>query len=520
MSSTNFIDKVTPITASWLNDVNTAVYDDLGGPGGLSSSASDKGVSLINGAFRSVDSIAALKSLSKVKNSRVYVNGYYSAGDGGGGHYWLDTSDTTSSDDGGTIIVASDNGRWKLQWNHTVSILQFGVKADAGVTDNSVNLNKARSWILSNSKKNKLIFPSGIYGYSVSPNWAIDNAVIEAQGEVRLRYSGTGNAVIIDAGSSAGNNVYNLTMGRFHVEAPTSALNGVLVRGIHHSKLDFNVHGAGGVYSGVRIEYATYTEFGRFTVSGNEGGWYLSAIPRYGIYATCRDVSEITQYCLFDNAILEGVETGIYLDETIGNIFNGGTSEGCTSTGVILAQNARDNKFYGMDFEVNVTQDILVQGYNNNFFAIDSYTVINLGSFSKQNRFFGGSVESITCDPGSTGNIFSAIIYNRFSSSGIIIDNGSYNSFIDCTNAATGMPGTPPKRTIPSVGSSPYTYTNSSGNIQEVLVSNGSVTNIKYYRSTVGSDDIDYIPGTLYILKPSDALEITFSVAPDVVVYE
>jgi len=78
-----------------------------------------------------VNSIAALRSLSKLVVSRVFATGYYEAGDGGGGSYWYDPSDTTTADNGGTVIVAADGGRWKLQViGGRVCVDQFGAKGD------------------------------------------------------------------------------------------------------------------------------------------------------------------------------------------------------------------------------------------------------------------------------------------------------------------------------------------------------------------------------------------------------
>lgn len=91
---------------------------------------------------RVVDSIAALRGLSKTLYTRAFVTGYYAAGDGGGGAYWYDPNDTNSADNGGTIIVASDGGRWKLQLTAALSAKQFGAKID-GSTDDTAAINRA-----------------------------------------------------------------------------------------------------------------------------------------------------------------------------------------------------------------------------------------------------------------------------------------------------------------------------------------------------------------------------------------
>ncbi|ASN73053.1 hypothetical protein R2B_p016 [Ralstonia phage DU_RP_II] len=109
---------------------------------------------------RVVDSIAALRGLSKTTYTRAFVTGYYAAGDGGGGAYWYDPTDTTSTDNGGTIIVAADGGRWKLIITTSfVSAKQFGAKID-GVTDDSTVINNAKAPLDALGKR--LYFPAGI----------------------------------------------------------------------------------------------------------------------------------------------------------------------------------------------------------------------------------------------------------------------------------------------------------------------------------------------------------------------
>lgn len=101
----------------------------------LASAQNWKGVSLVAGAARMVDTIVELKALPKTSNSYASLLGYYSKGDGGGGYYWFDSSDTTSADNGGTIIVATDGGRWKRVENKILNVKQFGAKGDGATND-------------------------------------------------------------------------------------------------------------------------------------------------------------------------------------------------------------------------------------------------------------------------------------------------------------------------------------------------------------------------------------------------
>ncbi|WP_250501977.1 glycosyl hydrolase family 28-related protein [Caballeronia sp. AZ7_KS35] len=94
------------------------------------------------GLSRVVDSIATLRALNHTYYQRAFVTGYYGAGDGGGGAYRYDASDTTSADNGGSIIVATDGGRWKLVFNGSLDVRQFGAKGDSS-TDDTAAVNKA-----------------------------------------------------------------------------------------------------------------------------------------------------------------------------------------------------------------------------------------------------------------------------------------------------------------------------------------------------------------------------------------
>jgi len=78
-----------------------------------------------------VDSIEELKNLLYSDYTRVFVTGYFSAGDGGGGHYRYDSSDVISADNLGSIIVADDGGRWKLIQTSPLSVKQFGARGNA-----------------------------------------------------------------------------------------------------------------------------------------------------------------------------------------------------------------------------------------------------------------------------------------------------------------------------------------------------------------------------------------------------
>jgi hypothetical protein len=318
----------------------------------------------------------------------------------------------------------------------TVSVKDFGAVGD-GVTDDTAAIKAARDYAASSGAA--IVFPQGDYKYSVSPNWGVSNLQVIAQGRVRLYYTGTGNALIFDAGTTAGDLVYNVNFGndnKFHVFATSSALNGVYVRSVHHSYIGVDVHGCGTSSAGLLVEFAVCTTF-NVVVSGNEGGWYLSAKPYNGYLLDKRLAGETTSYCQFPNPIVEGVTIGINLKNTLGNNFIGGTSEGCSAYGVYADTNALNDKFFGTDFEVNTIADIYCMGDMTEFYGVDTYTIVSFGTTAKRTRLIGGSHESILVDTGATGCSVRDVIYNRRVTGGTFSDFGTGTEISNVRNGVT-----------------------------------------------------------------------------------
>ncbi|MDE3022988.1 MAG: hypothetical protein KGI54_14210 [Pseudomonadota bacterium] len=119
----------------------------------------------LNRVNRVVDSIAELKTISKLTYTRCFVTGYYSVGDGGGGVYYYDSTDNTSTDNGGTVIVATDGGRWKLVHNSAISICQFGAIGNNTVECATAIQNAINAAIAGNVS---LYIPDGHYKISTA----------------------------------------------------------------------------------------------------------------------------------------------------------------------------------------------------------------------------------------------------------------------------------------------------------------------------------------------------------------
>jgi hypothetical protein len=105
-----------------------------------------------------VDTIAALKALPVANISRVYVAGYYAAGDGGGGFFYGDTTSVATADNGLVVAPNAGSGRWLRDIEGaTINVKWFGIKGD-NTTESLTLLNAARDAAI--ALKGRLYFPS------------------------------------------------------------------------------------------------------------------------------------------------------------------------------------------------------------------------------------------------------------------------------------------------------------------------------------------------------------------------
>jgi len=321
----------------------------------------------------------------------------------------------------------------------SVSVLDFGADPTGAIPCDTALAN-ARTYIASTNAQ--LVFPAGTYTYSTSPNWGISFADITTSGLVTLNYTGTGYAVLIDAGpTTAVGYIYGMSFaGNFQVKSNALATDAVFVRSIHHSKITLRVTGCGPTYAAVRINFSVCTEY-NIVVSGNEPNFVYAATPRYGIYCDQRGPAEQTAACIFNNPIIEGVGDsasnngiGIYLASAIQNTFTGGTSEGNYGLGVYVSNLSLFNTFNKLDLEANTIGDIKDDGGSYNIYngCLSSSTSSWLSTLNA--NIFGGTYNNIV-NSGQGTSLVNVVYANN---GGSFTNTGTYTTTINLYNNTAG----------------------------------------------------------------------------------
>jgi hypothetical protein len=114
-----------------------------------------------------VENIAALKALTAGQYDLVYVEGYYTPGDGGGGWFDWDADSTATMDNGVVIQVnAGGDGRYNRIVDGNVSPLWFGAKGD-GTTDASSAMSYANTY--ADSVNKSIVVDGGTYLFATNP---------------------------------------------------------------------------------------------------------------------------------------------------------------------------------------------------------------------------------------------------------------------------------------------------------------------------------------------------------------
>lgn len=354
--------------------------------------------------------------------------GYYGPGDGGGSPYERvvgPETDTSAFQDAG--------GAWWANTSEVVNPRQFGVKGIGLSFDDTTFFQSFRDFVASTLRGGT--FDTINICYSVSPNFAIEHACFTSVGKTEFTYTGTEDALVFNADAADAvcaipGLCYDVTFcyeNPVHVNCPPTAKNAVYRRSIHHSRLGFNVHGAGTTYAGQRVDFGVVNKV-NYICSVNEDGWYLGAKPAYGIWNGIRNAGEFVSYETYINPIVEGPGIGYQSTGSLGCVWVGGTFEACTAIGVFLSAGASGDRFVGCDLEANGFNDFYILGTGIELIGVDSDGLTSLGTTSKNCRVIGGRYQSILNDIGALGNSFSDVIYGRSAGAGTFTEAGTATS--------------------------------------------------------------------------------------------
>lgn len=481
----------------------------------------ENGAALVARAIARVDAITETSALGLRDGDVIFAKGRSAAGDGGGGLFTYYASSVISVDGGIVFAPATGSGRFirncctLFGFNGPVSVTWFGVKGD-GSTDNTASILAARNWIattLAAGNRHKLVFPPGRYMYSESPNWAIDRLDLEFQGEVWLINTGSGVSFLVDGGETGAGVLGLKIKGYPLVYGGASTTNGYFLRSVHRSDLELNCRGAGNAYAGLYMAWCVSNTV-KFIMNFNEGGLYN--VPARGIFLTSRNANEETSYNTFINPECSGMPVGIYEDASLGNLFIGGAVQACSNVGLQQTANCWNSKFIGTDFEVNTNGDVECNARESQFIGVDMEKKITLQSAAVNCSVIGGAIQDIIVNSGATRTLLSGVTYNRFGG-GNITDNGTQTRYRDVRDKFSGIvSNTPRAKTTVSVGASPFTYTNTTGNEIDLIITGGTVSQLIYTRF---AGDVISPPQGMFRLSPGDSMTMTYSVAPTVLEY-
>lgn len=494
-----------------------------------------------------LQSVAGFYGLVKQDGARVKLRSWYNVwsetDDGmptGGGDFIYRANVPKSNHDGGVIISPSvpwdglqssvagylsgsgetdptGIGCWVRDYNESINLRWFGAHGD-GVTDDTASISAWRDYVVSLPDKRKAYAPAGIYSYTSGPNWAVKGVHVFGDGKNNTVFKCTTaqRAFNIDGSEYGIAVVYDVVLEDFCIEGHANCLHLIYVENVSHMTLrNINTREAnsssGAAFTGL---FTVASVLENFTCSINEQP--MTNKPYYGIVLGVSPSRNLRSTCnVITNPIIEGVvATGIRLISADFTTVIGGTSEANGLYGITTGNVCRCNTFKGMGFEANGTADILDAGVNTYVENCYTGTSIVFIATSRRPLVNGGLHERIEMQAGCSSAVIDGITINYFNTgSGGIVDNGTGTAFRNVFDYDLNAYIHPKKARSPiTVSASPFTYTNSSGGFEYVLIVGGNVTQVLFKRDTDQSNT--GVTSGLTLLAPGDQLVISYSTLP------
>lgn len=224
--------------------------------------------------------------------------------------------------------------------------------------------------------------------------------------------------------------------------------------GMHHSVFR-NLDIKNATNCGLHTQFAVIGVYDNIQISINTGRF--ATTPAHGLCFDQIDSDHATTASAVIAPIIEGLKgSGIYMPGAGQMLILTGTSEQ-NGRGIEIPYGSNNNTFIGVDLEANGMEDVLVNGFYNNFYGVLSSGLIHVGTTGISNIFHGGQQNSIRVDPGATANEFDV---TQRSNGGVFTDNGTDTKVVRLynvnTNRLDGAPwsfrDTTPPSTILGIG--------------------------------------------------------------------
>lgn len=504
-----------------------------------------KGAGQVGRSAVSIASVFDLLSAKQESTQQLMVRGFHAGSKVGGGLFYYDATRAKSLHDGGTTIsptVPWDGtfatlaaflsatgetdgagfGCWVRIYEHDIHVSWFGAVSNDATKDNKDVLEAAKLAVIAKSAPNMpgYILPDGELYYSVSPNFGEVNGfrIIGAGADgCRLKYTGSAHALNFDPSDYDVQFRYGYHAEGFLIDAGPSAAAGLYLENIAHSafKEVYAINGAANcilfdVRLGVLVDFNTCgSPINRFAPSSiHQETLRLGASP---------SKLQNTTACTFTNFIAEGASgAGIRLTDADCNVFDGGTSEANTGRGVLIGPTCRSNQFNGLALEANTVGDINDAGQGTRWaggYATSLGEGVAISASARNVSIADMFTNIISIGSGAQGVSLRNVGFNH-GGSGAYTDNGTDTEVVNLKDRTSGLFVYPKKaRASITVGASPFTYTNSTGRYQNVIISAGTVTQVLYKRG--GDTTISGQTSGMIIVAPGDELVVSYSSAPN-----